>query len=344
VLVVAESLDWICAERLTPSLSWMARLLIKQGELELSPRELEELGQMSISTVRRLLGSLPREGLRLPRSSPSPNPIAQRVKVERIPFDVAQAGHVEMDLVHHGGRSSQGEYLHTLQMVDVASGWSERAVLVGRSYVAMEAALTQLLGQLPFPLQELHCDNGSEFLNHHLLAFLERYYPQVRLCRSRPYHKNDNRFAEQKNSSLVRAYVGYQRLDSPSQAKLLAECYALMRLYYNLYQPVLHLVAKAYGKDESGRVKVKRRYDQAATPLDRLQALGALDEHSLRQWQQLRQATSPRELRERIYQLLGKLPSLPCASALGDVRKIMAVTAIPSLPFTLQTKEAALAR
>lgn len=104
---------------------------------------------------------------------------------------------------------------------------------------------------------------------------------------SRPYRRNDNRFVEQKNSALVRAYVGYQRLDSPAQGKTLAQADALMRLYYNLLQPVVHLVDKTYSGEPGSRAKVKRRYDRAATPFDRAVALGALDSATKEEWQRL---------------------------------------------------------
>jgi hypothetical protein len=345
-VVVAESLDWVCAERLKPNLEWLGRHLVAQGELELSDEELGRLGSMSTSTLRRILQQVPKERWRLPqRRGPAPNAVvAAQVAVERIPYDVAHPGHVEMDLVHHGGQSSQGEYLHTLQIIDVASGWSERAVVVGRSYVAMEAAIKTSVERLPFSLLEVHCDNGSEFLNHHLLRFWRRHCPAVRLTRSRPYHKNDNRFVEQKNSSLVRAYLGSRRLDSPCQAKVLDQAYHLMRLYYNLFQPVMHLKDKLYQKEPGGRMRIRRRYDEAATPLDRLIALGAIPAKEQARWLELRQSINPRHLRERIYSLLEKLAHSPGASGLGDVRTLIAAMqerGVLTLPIP---KEAASAR
>ncbi|MDM7998435.1 MAG: transposase family protein [Dehalococcoidia bacterium] len=328
VLYLAETLDWICAERLTPSLPWVAALLMEQGELELEEAVIEKLGEISAATVRRILACVPKERWRLPQRSPRPNPLARQVAVERIRWDVGEAGHMEMDLVHHSGRSSEGEYLHTLQMVDVATGWSELEVVPGRSYFAVTAALGCILDRLPFPVVEVHCDNGAEFLNHHLLRYLGERLGEGKLTRSRPYHKNDSRYVEQKNSSLVRAYVGYQRLDSPAQAKTLSRVYRHMRLYYNLYQPVMHLVEKSYVNEPGGGTKVKRRYDQATTPLDRLIALGALDGPSKEQWLSLRRATNPRRLREQIYALLEELRSLPGGSGLGDVRVLMASLAM----------------
>ena len=211
VLAIAESLDWVCAERLTPSLAGMAELLIEQGELELGSATLAQLSQISISTVRRILASLPKERWRLPRGAPRPNPIAKEIRVERIAWDIAEPGHVEMDLVHHSGRSGQGQYLHTLQAIDVATGWSERTVVVGRSYLAMAEAVRQIIAQLPFALHEVHFDNGPGVPQLPLDPLLERratasyataqpslaqerqplrrteeLHPRARLCRLRP--------------------------------------------------------------------------------------------------------------------------------------------------------------
>jgi len=344
VLVVAESLDFVCAERLAPSLEWTARHLCEWGELELSEAAFGQLGQISTSTVRRILASVPRERWRLPRSSPRPNPIAREIAVERIAWDIAEPGHVEIDLVHHSGRSGEGQYLHTLQAIDVATGWSERVVVVGRSYLAMAEALAQITEQLPFPLLEVHSDNGAEFLNYHLLRFWKQEQPQATLLRSRPYHKNDNPFVEQKNFTLVRAYVGYSRLDSPRQALLLAQIYELMRSYYNYFQPVMHLVEKRHCRDENDRLHTKRRYDRAATPLDRLLALCGEENDSLKREVEARLALNPRHLRERIYQLLGELRATPGASALGDVRQIIEAMHQHSAFSITLPKEAALSR
>ncbi len=103
---------------------------------------------------------------------------------------------------------------------------------------------------------ELHPDNGREFFNHHLKRLFPELVPGLQLSRSRPYQKNDNRFVEQKNDSLVRQYVGYQRLDTPEQLAALDALYADMRVYYNLFQPVLRLVEKTPmtgGNPQKGR-------------------------------------------------------------------------------------------
>jgi hypothetical protein len=312
--VIAESLDYVCAERLTPNLVWLAQHLDTHGEMEATPELLHELGQISVSTVRRRLERITQDQPRLPRKGPErANQVARQVPMKRIPWNEQQPGHFETDLVHHCGSSASGEYAHTLQMIDVATGWSERVAVLGRSYRVMQVGFERCLTRLPFPVQEIHPDNGSEFLNDHLFRFFGDTLPGIQLSRSRPYHKNDNRNVEQKNSTLVRAYLGYDRLDTVEQVQVLNLLYDKMWLYYNFFQPVMHLAEKIITPVEGHQPQVKRRYDEAQTPFDRLcltQSISDTDQHSLRC---LRDQTNPRHLRQEIYALIDCIFTLPCA-------------------------------
>jgi len=213
--VIAESVDYICAERLTRNLVWMAEQLGAHGELAATPQLLEQLGEISVSSVRRRLKRIRQDQPRLPRKGPErANQVTREIPMRRIPWNQPEPGHFEVDLVHHCGLSASGEYIYTLQMMDVTTGWSERVAVLGRSYRVMQAGFERCLTRLPFPVRELHPDNGSEFFNHHLLRFFKEAVQGLQFSRSRPYHKNDNRNVEQKNSSLVRAYLGYDRLDT----------------------------------------------------------------------------------------------------------------------------------
>ena len=186
--------------------------------------------------------------------------------MKRIPWQEQEPGHFEVDLVHHCGRTASGEYMHTLQMIDVATGWSERVAVLGRSYLVMQDGFSRILDRLPFPVLEIHPDNGSEFFNDHMLRFWRGLKPKPQLSRSRPYHKNDNRFVEQKNSTLVRNYLGYDRLDTIAQTLAVNQLYDMMWLYYNFFQPVMRLAEKTWSREEGQPSRVKRRYDKAATP------------------------------------------------------------------------------
>ncbi|HEM62403.1 MAG TPA: transposase [Chloroflexi bacterium] len=227
--VIAESHDYICAERLQPTLVEMATHLARHGEIDLSPRLLDQLSRISISTVRRILKRLGQDEPRLPRKGPAEaNRVAREIPMKRIPWNEQQPGHFEVDSVHHCGVSSAGHYVHTVQMVDVATGWTEQVATLGRSYRAMEDGFLRILARLPFPVLEIHPDNGSEFLNAHLVHFWKEKVQGVVLSRSRPFHKNDNRFVEQKNSTLVRAYLGPARFDTAQQTNAINQLYEKM--------------------------------------------------------------------------------------------------------------------
>ena len=295
--VIWESLDYVCAERLRPALAEMAQLLAGHGELRLDDGLLAHLERISVASVQRRLTRLAQDTPRLPRKGPErANRLAREIPMRRIAWDEGVPGHFEVDLVHHSGPSTDGDYLHTLQLIDVATGWSERVAVLGRGQRAIEAGFRRVLERLPFPILELHPDNGSEFLNDHLVRFWGEQITGLTLSRSRPYQKNDNRFVEQKNDTLVRAYLGHGRLDSPEQGAALNVLYDQMWTYYNLFQPLLHLVEKT-----ACGTRVRRKWDAAKTPLARLVASDVLGLARRAELEALRARTNPRALRREIH-------------------------------------------
>jgi len=315
--VIAESHDYICAERLQPTLVQMAIHLARHGEIEESPHLFDQLGWISISTLRRILKRLGQDQPRLPRKGPAQaNSVAREIPMKRIPWNERQPGHFEVDAVHHCGQSSAGHYVHTVQMVDVATGWTEQVATLGRGSVAMEDAFRRILARLPFPVLEIHPDNGSEFLNAHLVRFWKESVKDVTLSRSRPFQKNDNRFVEQKNSTLVRAYLGPARFDTAAQTQAINRLYEKMWLYYNFFQPVMRLVEKTTTPSppvQGQPSRIRRRFDQARSPLDRLCETDAITEEHKEQLRTLRDQTNPRQLRREIIQLQDEIFLLPGA-------------------------------
>src|SRR6266568_3677977 len=268
ILLVWESLDYVCAERLTPVLLATAQHLARFGSVRLSSEVEQQLAQISEATVTRLLRKHRSRKQRLPRKGPErANQVRKEVPMKRLAWDITEPGHFEVDLVHHGGENTAGEYGHTIQLIDVTTGWSERVAVLGRGQTAMEGGFRRILERIPFAILELHPDNGSEFFNQHLVRFWKDKVTGVQLSRSRPYQKNDNRMVEQKNDTLVRQFVGQLRLDTPEQVQALGALYERMWVYYNLFQPVLHLRQKTVVGD-----RVKRKWDQAQTPYERVQA------------------------------------------------------------------------
>ena len=198
--------------------------------------------------------------------------------MERLSWATQAPGSFETDLVHHCGPVTAGEYVHTLQLVDIATGWSERVAMLGRSQIAMVAAFRRVQERLPFPITHLHPDNGSEFFNDHLIRYFGEAMTGLHLSRSRPYRKNDNRFVEQKNATLVRAYLGYERLETPGQCTALNALYDQLWVYYNLFQPVLHLVGQEGGRREAPPPVGPGPDPLPATPGQQHPVLGAASE------------------------------------------------------------------
>ena len=307
VRVVWESLDYVCAERLTPALLPTAQQLARWEELALTAETEEHLATISRATVQRHLQRFQQDTPKLPRRKPQPpNLLLRQVPMERLSWATQAPGSFETDLVHHCGPVTIGEYVHTLQLVDIATGWSERVAVLGRSQAAMVEGFRRVQVRLPFPITRLHPDNGSEFFNNHLFRYFGEAMTGLRLSRSRPYRKNDNRFVEQKNATLVRAYLGYERLDTWGQCAALNALYDQLWVYYNLFQPVLHLVGK-----DSVNGKLQRRWDRAQTPYQRLLASGVLLPEQEARLTRLYAETNPRQLRETIYQALARLWQKP---------------------------------
>ncbi|MCJ7435126.1 MAG: transposase family protein [Anaerolineales bacterium] len=203
--------------------------------------------------------------------------------------------------------------IHSLQIIDVATGWSECVGVLGRSYLVVQDGFQRIEDRLPFPILEIHPDNGQEFLNAHLVRFWKERAHPLDLSRSRPYHKNDNRFVEENNFSQVRAYLGYNRLDTVAQTKLVNELYDQLWLYHNFFQPVMRLSEKRF---EDGRCK--RIYDPAVTPFERLYRTKTLSTEEQTKLAVLRQSTNPVELRKKIQDLIDKISGLPTAAAEGS--------------------------
>jgi hypothetical protein len=200
-------------------------------------------------------------------------------------WDIQRPGFVELDLVSHSGNSADGEFIYSLNLTDIYSGWVETRALMGKGQRGVLRALDELVHALPFVLCAIDCDNGSEFINQQLIAYCKAH--QVQFTRGRPYKKDDNAHIEQKNWTHVRKLMGWERYDSPRALNAMNDFYRYeWRQMMNLFQPCVKLVKKV-------RVgsRLTRRYDAAQTPLDRLLAY---QEHSHPLLQDLKQSRAIR--------------------------------------------------
>jgi len=266
-----EASDHLCSKRLKPFMGELIRVLRGHGELAASADVEAELSHISPSTIDRLLRPWRRLGGYRPLTTTKPGTLLKKSIPIRTFADWIedQPGFLEVDLVAHCGENTEGFYLTTLCSVDVASGWSECAGVWGKGQERVGAAIHQLRGCLPFPLLGLDSDNGGEFINQRLYNYCRR--ERITFTRSRSYKKNDSCHVEQKNWSLVRRVIGYDRYSSHAALERLNLVYATLRHYVNFFQPTMKLVSKIrHG------AKVHKVYDVAKTPYQRLLESGVL--------------------------------------------------------------------
>jgi hypothetical protein len=219
-------------------------------------------------------------------------------------WDVTVPGFTEIDLVAHCGESGDGEFAHSLNLTDIHTTWVETRAVLGRGQHAVQGALEEMRQALPFRLRGIDSDNGSEFINAHLLRYCHRL--EVQFTRGRPYKKDDNAHIEQKNWTHVRRLFGYVRYDCPEAVAAMNALYRQeLRLFQNLFLPSVKLVRKV-------RVgaRIRRVYDRPQTPFERLLACPEADPAKVAQLAALRAQLDPFALAEAIDQKLSRLYAL----------------------------------
>jgi hypothetical protein len=315
--VAWEASDRLCSKRLHPFLPELVKVLRRYGEITMTTEIEAHLCRMSPSTIDRLLRPCRQLGGHRAFTTTKPGSLLKNSIPIRTFADWQEdcPGFIEVDLVHHCGDSTEGFYVTTLSTVDVATGWSECIGVWGKGQQRVRAAVYRVRQRLPFPLLGLDSDNGSEFINQHLYAYCSR--EGITFTRSRSYKKNDSCHVEQKNWSVVRRLVGYDRYNSRAALEVLNRVYELLRLYVNFFQPVMKLVAKS----RQG-AKVHKIYDTARTPYQRLLESGVLTEakraelaaiyHGLNPVSLLRQID---ENLERLWTLVQRPATAPRAGA-----------------------------
>jgi len=256
----------ICSRRLHPFLPEMVKVLERCREIHLEPETKRLLLQMSSATIDRCLSPARFEhphGL----STTRPGSLLKKAIPVRTytPWDEDQPGFLEIDLVAHCGGTTEGQFLYTLTSVDLSTGWIECQAVRQRTQQVVFEAIRTMRTQLPFRLLGIDSDNGSEFINDLLYQYC--LSEKITFTRSRPYQKNDQAHVEQKNWSVVRRLIGYDRFETEAEYLLLQSIYADLHMYANFFQPVLKLVSK-----ELMDKKTIKRYDRAATPFQRVLA------------------------------------------------------------------------
>ncbi len=300
--VCAHSLGWPCGKRLQAALPDLVPALELEGELRLLAEEREALLRMGSATIDRRLSEASR--VVRPRGIPTTKPgslLKSQIPIRTYtPWDEQVPGFLEIDLVAHCGESTAGEYVYTLDATDIATGWTECEPVLNRGQAAVFGALERIRGRLPFPLLGIDSDNGSEFINAHLLRYCED--EKLTFTRCRPYHKNDQAHIEQKNYTHVRQLVGYDRYGGEEALEQLKRIYELARVWQNGYLPTMKLVSK-----EREGSKIKNRYDEPRTPYKRALLSGVVGEEARLEFERLLGTYGPMGLKQQLDAQIEKL-------------------------------------
>ncbi len=287
----------LCPKRLMPFLGEFIAALERFDEIRLPPSVKTKLLCMSVSTAQRLLGRL-RRSQECGVSTTLPGTLLrQQIPIRTFEdWTENRPGFMEIDLVAHCGSAAAGEFCYTLTMTDVCTGWTECAPLLNRSQITTQEAIEAVRRRLPFRLLGIDSDNGTEFINHHLKRYCDKR--KITFTRCRPYKKNDQCHVEQKNGAVVRPLVGYARYEGKDAAKHLSQLYKVHRLSLNYFEPSMKLIDKS-------RVgaRVKKSYDEAKTPWQRLQNAKSLSDENQERLRQFFLSLNPAKLRRQIQEL-----------------------------------------
>ena len=295
-------MDCICGKRLAAVLPEIVAVLERHGELQLAAVTRQKLCAISAASIDRLLAAERRRLNVRGRSGTKPGTLLKhQIPIRTFAeWDQTQPGFVEIDLVGHDGGLAQGDFCQTLEVTDVASGWTETQAVLNKAQVWVFEALQRIRACLPFALKGIDSDNGSEFINDHLLRYTRQEH--ITFTRGRAWKKNDGCFVEQKNYSVVRRAVGYARYEGSAHVRLLNELYAQLRLYTNFFQPVMKLLSK-----QRTGAKVKKTYDRPRTPYQRLCDSTALSKQAKQQLRAQYASLNPAELKRNIVRLQSRL-------------------------------------
>ncbi len=263
---------------------------------------------ISPASIDRLLAPTKRalaERLRgLSGTTPAAEWLRSLVPVRTHHHGVDRPGSFEGDTVAHCGATIAGEFFWTLTTTDIYSGWTECASVWSKLAVGVKAALIGIEERLPFPLTAFDSDNGTEFINYGLQQHFHNHKPPIHFTRSRPYEKNDQAYVEQKNFSVVRQFLGYQRLDNPELNTLLNAFFSrCWRDYVNFFLPTLKLIRK-----ETVGSKTRRVYEpMAQTPYQRVMKSRHVNSKAKSQLRLHYQTLNPFKLKREIDDTLARI-------------------------------------
>jgi len=292
----------ICSKRLVPGLPQLISMMETHKESLWDETTKERLLRLSPATCDRLLKAKRKAFAPKGRCLTKPGSMLKSQIAIRTWSDWAETepGYCEGDLVHHCDNDTSGEYLHTLTITDVLLGWTEVEALRNRSERVVQTAVESIRSRLPYPVKGLDFDCGGEFINDIMFRYCQE--TGIVFTRARPGKKNDQCKVEQKNNSVVRQNVGYNRFEGEDARRALAAFYRVLRLQVNFIQPSLKLVSK-----ERVGARIRKKYDVAKTPCQRALEHPCVSEGVKRNLKQQLDGIKPGEVAKQISRLRDEL-------------------------------------
>lgn len=293
---LSKAAEYPCGKRLAAMRElWLPHYEARHGKLDNALKS--KVMRISASQIDRLLAPRKRGKGGRGRCGTKPGGLLKnQIPIRTDNWDITRPGYLEADTVAHCGGSLEGDFIWSVTYTDIWSGWTCNRAVWNKGAAGIVEATREVEAALPFELLGFDCDNGSEFLNWHLVRYLQERERAVGFTRSRPYHKNDNAHVEEKNWTRVRQLLGYERFEDP---ELLSAINALYRdiwePLHNFFLPSMKLLTK-----ERHGAKIKRRHDRPKTPCERLLACPQIARETRRRLRQKRAALNPFELHERL--------------------------------------------
>lgn len=307
--------DQMCSKKLVVAIPlWLP---FYEGTSEkLSARATDQLLSVSAATIDRLLAKT--RAKTRPRGLGGTKPgrlLRNQIPIRTHSWDISQPGFMEADTVAHCGNSMAGDFIWSLTLTDIHTGWTECRATWNNGATGVIEQIKNIQINLPFELKGFDCDNGGEFLNHHLLRYFTDHKPKIKFTRSRPYKKNDNAHVEQKNWSFVRQLLGYDRLENYKLVKPINNLYAKQwNLLQNHFCPTLKLLEK-----KRINSKYYKKYETPRTPYQRLIESPYLSKKDKKTLENLHQTLDPFHLKRQIDRQLKEIFRL--VTVTSNVRK-----------------------
>lgn len=254
-----------CGENLHSQINEYIDILIREEEWKHDDLATGKLRKMSLGSVKHYVGNFTRTRRNFGgKGTTEKSSVISMVPVRMDGWDKAEAGVTQVDSVAHCGDTVAGDYAFTVNGTDVATLWGTRRSQWCKGQEATKTSLEAMRNDSPFPWTEIHPDSGNEFIN--LLCIEYAKSSDIRMTRSRPYHKNDNCFVEEKNGHVVRTYVGYARLDAIETVDALNDLYDVLTPYLNHFIASRRIISK---QRIGAKWKVKRE-KVSKTPYQRV--------------------------------------------------------------------------